>query len=114
MHGNASKRELRIACDQYGSPTYVPHLAQAVANLIRTEAFGTFHLAGQGCASRWDLVAELFTILKIKTRIWPVSSRAFPISAKRPAYSALATAQSPRIELPPWQEGVREFALRTG
>jgi dTDP-4-dehydrorhamnose reductase len=114
MYCNASKPQLRVIFDQCGSPTYVPHLAQAIAELIASEAYGTFHIAGLGGATRWDLVAELFRILKISTPVQPVSYRAFPGPAKRPAYSVLTTAQTPRIELPPWQEGVSEFARHVG
>ena len=37
---------LRVANDQYGSPTYAPHLAEGIARLIATGAFGTYHMAG--------------------------------------------------------------------
>jgi dTDP-4-dehydrorhamnose reductase len=114
MYCNASKPELRVIFDQSGSPTYVPHLAQAIAQLVTTEAYGTFHMAGVGDATRWHLVVELFRVLKISTPVQPVSYRQFPAPAKRPNYSVLATAQTPRIELPPWQEGVHEFARRIG
>jgi dTDP-4-dehydrorhamnose reductase len=92
----------------------VPHLAQAIAQLVTSDAYGTFHMAGVGAATRWDLVVELFRILRINTVVQPVSSRAFPASARRPVYSVLTTVQTPRIELPPWQEGVGEFASRIG
>jgi dTDP-4-dehydrorhamnose reductase len=104
--------ELRIANDQHGSPTYVPHLAAAIARLIDSGKYGTYHLAGRGEASRWQLVSELFGLLDITTPIIPVSHRAFSAQAGRPLYSALTTVQNPRIELPAWQHGVAEFASR--
>jgi len=112
MHALASKPELRVASDQYGSPTYVPHLAEAIARLIATDLFGTFHLAGSGGASRWELVRELFRVRQIATPVIPVSHREFPAAATRPSYSVLATTREPRIELPTWQEGVAEFASK--
>lgn len=112
MQAAASKPELRVTSDQYGSPTYVPHLASAIALLIATESYGTFHLAGSGGASRWDLVRELFRVRGIATPVIPVSHREFPAAAVRPIYSVLATARDPRIELPAWQEGVAEFASK--
>jgi dTDP-4-dehydrorhamnose reductase len=112
MCSNASRPELRVAKDQIGSPTYVPHLADAIARLIDTGAFGTYHLAGTGAVSRWELVSELFRVLKISTPLRPVSHREFPASARRPSYSVLTTVQEPRITLPPWQDGIAEFASR--
>ncbi len=113
-YGKASRPELNMVSDQYGSPTYVPHLADGIARLIASEAYGTYHMAGRGGTTRWQLVCELFQVLGIATRVNPVSRLAFPTAAERPAYSVLTTAQDPRIELPPWQEGVAEFARRIG
>ncbi|MGA2410365.1 MAG: dTDP-4-dehydrorhamnose reductase [Candidatus Binataceae bacterium] len=110
MHGLAARPQLKVASDQFGSPTYVPHLAAAISELIETEAYGTYHLAGHGGASRWDLVSELFRRLGIDTPVLPVSHLEFPAPAPRPSYSVLASIQNPRIELPRWQEGVAEFA----
>ena len=44
--GLAEKGPVRVVDDQWGSPTYAPHLAQALAQLIVTGSFGTWHLAG--------------------------------------------------------------------
>lgn len=114
MHAAAAKPELRVTSDQCSSPTYVPHLAAAIARLITTDSYGTFHLAGSGGASRWELVRELFQIAGIATPIIPVSYREFPAAATRPAYSVLTSIQDPRIELPSWLEGVAEFASAIG
>jgi dTDP-4-dehydrorhamnose reductase len=110
MCANASRPELRVADDHFGSPTYVPHLADAIARLVETEAFGTYHLAGSGGTSRWEFVIETFRVLGIATPVKPVSHREFPMPANRPEYSVLTTVQEPRITLPPWQHGVAEFA----
>jgi dTDP-4-dehydrorhamnose reductase len=112
MCSNASNSEMRVAEDQIGSPTYVPHLADGIARLIETGAFGTYHLAGSGGASRWELVSEAFNLLNISTPLRPVSHRVFSARARRPLYSVLTSIQEPRIALPPWQEGVAEFASR--
>ena len=112
MCPNASRPELRVANDQIGSPTYVPHLADAIARLIETGAYGTYHLAGAGGVSRWKLVSEVFSLLNISTPLRPVSYRVFPARARRPLYSVLTSVQEPRITLPPWQEGIAEFASR--
>ena len=112
IKASSSKPELRVTNDQYGSPTYVPHLAEAIARLVTTESYGTIHLAGGGGASRWELVREFFRIAGIATPLIPVSHREFTAAAKRPAYSVLASVREPRIELPAWQEGVAEFARK--
>jgi dTDP-4-dehydrorhamnose reductase len=90
----------------------VPHLADGIARLVETEAYGTFHMAGRGGTSRWDLACEFFRVASINTRPTPVSRLSFKAAAERPAYSVLTTLQDPCIELPPWQQGVAEFARR--
>jgi dTDP-4-dehydrorhamnose reductase len=87
-------------------------LADAIARLIETDAFGTYHLAGSGGASRWQFVTEAFRLLGISIKVTPVSHREFPALANRPAYSVLTTAHQSSIALPPWQKGVAEFARR--
>lgn len=110
MYGLVARPQLKVASDQYGSPTYVPHLARAISQLIETDAYGTYHLAGRGGTSRWELVSDLYRALALTTPILPVSHLEFPAPARRPRYSVLASLQDPRIELPPWQEGLDQFA----
>jgi dTDP-4-dehydrorhamnose reductase len=110
MYRLAGRDQVSVVADSFGSPTYVPHLAQAINRLIRTEAYGTYHFAGKGCASRWELVVELYRTMGIRTVAIPVPQSNFPAPANRPQYSVLTTLQQPLIELPLWQEGVARFA----
>ena len=110
MYGNASQPRLCVANDQYGSPTYVPHLAACIGRLIATGKYGTYHMAGRGGASRWEVVSLLFQLLRVTTPVLPVSRLSFPAAAERPSYSVLTTIQNMPIELPAWQDGLVEFA----
>ena len=104
-------KELRVVSDVKGSPTSAAHLAQAILTLIETGAFGTHHLAGAGEGASWfDLATEMFRVLGINVALSPVPASAFPRPAPRPRYSVLRTIQQPRMVLPPWQEGIAEFA----
>jgi dTDP-4-dehydrorhamnose reductase len=102
--------EVRVVHDQVGSPTYAPHLATAILDLARTQAYGTYHLANQGAVSWYELTCALYRHLDIATPVSPIPTSEFPRPAKRPAYSALMTIQDPAILLPPWEEGVAAFA----
>jgi dTDP-4-dehydrorhamnose reductase len=110
MYRLARRPQLKVASDQFGSPTYVPHLAEAISRLIETGAYGTYHLAGQGGGSRWELVTELFRRLGIGTPVMPVSRIEFPAAAVRPVHTVLTSIQNPLIRLPPWQIGVDQFS----
>jgi dTDP-4-dehydrorhamnose reductase len=100
-----------VVSDVKGSPTSAAHLARAILALVETGAYGTYHLAGAGEGASWfDLATCFFRELALDTVVLPVPSSEFPRPAPRPPYSVLRTIQTPRILLPPWQEGVAEFA----
>ncbi len=109
----AERAEVRVVSDQYGSPTYVPHLADGLAELIKTEAYGTYHIAGKGGASWFELTCRLYHCLGITTVVHPIATADFPRPAERPRYSVLTTLQDPSIHLPAWEEGVAAFAAAT-
>jgi dTDP-4-dehydrorhamnose reductase len=110
MRGLAERSEVRVVSDQFGSPTYAPHLAVALTHLLATDAFGTYHLAGSGGTSWYELTVALYRELGITTPVRPVATAEFPRPAERPRYSVLTTLQEPHILLPPWHEGLAEFA----
>jgi len=113
ISGFGRKGEVRVVSDQFGSPTYVPHLARGIRELMETRAFGVFHLVNSGEASWCDFTRALFAAQKIDSPVHAVSTSQFPRPAARPRYSVLGTIQEPRIVLPPWQQGVEEFAAAT-
>ena len=114
MRSLADRPEIRAVDDQTGSPTYAPHLAESIARLIETEAYGTYHLAGQGGATRFQMARLMFSLLGLDVRVLPVSHTEFPAAATRPRYSVIVSIQEPRIELPSWQEEIGSFVRALG
>lgn len=106
----SQRPQVKVVDDQFSSPTYAPHLAQAISKLIRTQAYGVYHMAGQGGTSRYELTRLLFSTLGLNTEVVPVAHTEFPAAAVRPRYTVLTTIQEPGILLPPWQEGIHDFA----
>lgn len=103
------QREVRVVCDQFGSPTYAPHLADAILQLLETGAWGVWHLAGAGETSWHGLTTRLYAGLGIETTVIPVASSEFPRPAVRPRYTPLISIQSPHLRLPTWEEGLDQF-----
>ena len=101
---------LRVVEDQWGSPTYAPHLADALARLIEGEAYGVHHLANGGVASRYELAAALLDAMGSSTSLEPIPTSAWPTPARRPRNTSLASERRPALALPDWREGVRAFA----
>jgi dTDP-4-dehydrorhamnose reductase len=114
MCSMATRPEVRVVSDQFGSPTYAPYLAGALSQVIMREPFGTYHLAGKGGTSWFELTRTLYCKLGIKTPVKPVSTAEFPRAAQRPKYSVLTSLQNPLIQLPSWEEGVKAFVKQVG
>lgn len=108
----ARQGPVRVVSDQFGSPTFAPHLAQAVSQLIETDAFGTYHLAGAGGTSWYDFTKALYQALDIRATVLPITTAEYPLPAPRPLYAVLTSLQDPLIRLPSWQDGVQEFAAQ--
>ncbi len=106
----AGREVVKVVSDQYGSPTFAPHLARAVSKLGETDAFGIYHMAGTGGASWYELTQALYQALDIQTSVVPIATAQLPRPARRPPYAVLTSLQDPLIELPSWEEGVRDFA----
>ena len=106
----AKRPEVRVVNDQFGSPTFAPHLRDGLVELVERASWGTYHLAGRGVASWYDLANALYRRLGVETVVLPVPTSEFPRPAARPRCSALTTVQEPRILLPSWEEGLRVFA----
>jgi dTDP-4-dehydrorhamnose reductase len=113
MLAQAHRDVVRVVSDQYGSPTYAPHLAAAIARLIETGAYGVYHLAGSGGTSWFELTRRLYQFFGVKTSVEPCATSEFPRPAMRPRYSVLTTIQEPEIRLPAWEKGLAAFANDT-
>jgi dTDP-4-dehydrorhamnose reductase len=119
---NAAKgNPLRVVDDQIGSPTYAPHLVEAIlaiaeqitGSAARTDAWGVYHAAGQGTASWFEVAREILSQSKelggSQTALSAIGSDGYPTRAVRPKNSILDCGKMKRVfgaELPPWQTGV--------
>ncbi len=91
-----TQNEIRVVCDQVGSPTWACDLARAVWNAVyREEIFGIHHFSNAGVASWYDLAVAVFQeamsvgLLCSGPIVHPIPTEAYPTQAKRPAYSVL-------------------------
>lgn len=107
---------LRVVSDQHGRPTYTPHLARAIVNLVTHGARGVVHYADAGECSWYDFACAIAEGSGV--RVKPVESDEFPRPAKRPAYSVLSTARYEELTgatPESWRDGLREYlAQRSG
>jgi dTDP-4-dehydrorhamnose reductase len=120
-------QKLRIVNDQYGSPTYAPHLVVAILAVAlkvttarRDEApWGIYHVAGAGTASWFDVACEVLFASKalaaFTASLEPIPLVQYPIRPNRSPNSMLDCSKLKAaldVELPAWRTGVRECVER--
>ncbi len=113
--------KLRVVDDQRGSPTYAPHLASAILEIARQLSartkslapWGTYHAAGSGTATWFDLACEVMRVSAElggpSVPVEPIPSSEYPTPATRPANSELDCGKLARVfglRLPDWRDGV--------
>jgi len=104
--------ELNVVMDEVGSPTYAADLAQGIAALIETHAYGIYHLVNEGVASRYEFAQEILRLTgRGEVPIHPITSDRFQRASTPPPYAPLANyaAAALGIRLRPWQEALAEF-----
>lgn len=109
----AGEREiLKVVCDQHGSPTYTPDLAQGIADLTGTGIYGTYHYTNTGTTTWYSFARKIIEIAGLKTKVEPCSTSDFPRPARRPANSAmdpLPMTQILKYSPPSWESAVEDY-----
>lgn len=84
------KGNLTAATDLYYSPTLVPELAECILKLIEMNVTGVFHTAGDGRASKYELIKKLVEKLGYNSDIVkPITSNQLNLVAPRVPDSSL-------------------------
>jgi dTDP-4-dehydrorhamnose reductase len=113
--------ELRVVADQRGCPTSALDLADALLRLIeRWNGQGaTYHLAGSGEASWYDLACEVMSVRKRLglrvAKVQPIATADWPTRAERPRNSVLDSGKFERdfgFRLPDWRPSIAEVVER--
>jgi dTDP-4-dehydrorhamnose reductase len=107
------RAELRVVSDQRGSPTYTRHLAAKLPLLLRTKAYGIYHVTGAGACSWFEFAQAIVRLGGYEgVRVAPIASLDCGRLARRPANSVLENrrlVQSDLGTLPHWTEGLSRY-----
>ncbi|NKQ37211.1 MAG: dTDP-4-dehydrorhamnose reductase [Chloroflexi bacterium] len=104
--------QLRVVTDEVGNPTYVNDLAQAIAQLIETHQYGTYHFVNSGACSRWEFANEILRLAGLENVTnTPILSNEFKRPSTPPPYAALhnIAGKALGIELRPWQSALSAY-----
>lgn len=103
---------IRMVDDEVGSPSYSVDVADAIARLIATEHYGTYHLVNSGFCSRFSF-AE--TILRLAghadTPLTPIKLADFKRDSTPPPFTPLANLAGGAlgITLRPWEAALEAY-----
>jgi dTDP-4-dehydrorhamnose reductase len=104
--------QLRVVTDEVGNPTYAYDLANALAKLIKTRLYGTYHFVNEGQCSRFTFAREALRLSGLgDVPVTPILSTEFARASSPPKFSALKNIAGAAIgiRLRPWQEALAEY-----
>ena len=108
---------LRLVDDIRMSPTYTRDAAQALERLLRERTLGLFHLVNAGNCTWYEFACKALEIVGLQHRIEPISALEYPMKARRPKDSSLASTKlnsSLKECLRPWREALKTYLREKG
>lgn len=97
----AERSEVKVVCDQIGSPTYTRDLARVICDLIATDRYGVYHVRNEGFISWAQFAAMIMQKAGLPCRVVPVPSSEYPTPACRPLNSRLDGSKLARAGIAP-------------
>lgn len=108
------KPEVRVVNDEILTPTPTLHIAKNTAALIKTDAFGLFHMSCEGECSWYEFAKVIWQTLQLETPLYPASVKDFPLVVKRPFYSVLENRNLNNRginQMPGWKDALKNFLV---
>jgi dTDP-4-dehydrorhamnose reductase len=102
----AERDEVAVVDDERTAPTYVGHLAAAVAELLELP-YGIYHVAASGDCTWAEFAEAIFEDAGLTCRVRRITSAEWGARATRPAYSVLRSEKAGTPRLPHWRVGLR-------
>lgn len=108
------KDEIRVVADQFGTPTYAPHLAEAIVRMlpqIKRNTQEIYHFTDEGAATWYDFAHYILKTAGSACRVLPIATRDYPTKAMRPPFSVLDKSKIKRdfnLAISHWTKGVEE------
>lgn len=110
-------QHLRVVVNEVSTPTYCNDLAEAIARLIDTGYYGTYHLVNEGQASRFQFAQATLAAAGLShIRLEPIVQAEYLRASRPPEHAVLRNVAAARlgIVLRPWQEALAAFLAVEG
>lgn len=103
---------IKVVNDQHGIPTFTRDLAEGLYFLIKTDAYGTYHITNSGETTWYEFAKKIFEISKINVMVEPITTEEYNAPALRPKYSVLDNYILKlrfNYEMRNWEEGLKTY-----
>ena len=110
----ASRPEVRVVADQFGTPTYADDLAKAITYIIESNQLdkcGTYHYSNEGVCSWYDFACEIARLSGNNCTVTPCTTADYPTKAQRPHYSVLDKSKFVAtfgLPIPNWLDSLKK------
>jgi len=103
---------ISVVNDQFGTPTSVKDLSDAIIHLINTEYYGTYHATNEGQCTWYEFAQKVFKLKNISVNVKSITTKELGRQAKRPRYSVLDNFMLKLIgvnNFRPWEDALDEY-----
>ena len=117
MKLSENHNELKVVCDQIGSPTYTIDLAKLSCDMIVTDKYGVYHASNEGYISWADFAREIFKYANLNVNVINVTTEEYNAKAMRPKNSRLDKSKLTEMgfsRLPNWQDALHRYMTIKG
>jgi dTDP-4-dehydrorhamnose reductase len=117
LHFSQDGRTLRVVNDQWVTPTSCEELAARLAEMIKTNDYGLYHMTNEGRCTWFEFASAIFDLIGRPVEIAAVDAAAFGAKARRPAFSVLENKRAKAIGLTDfseWREALKAYLRKRG
>jgi dTDP-4-dehydrorhamnose reductase len=107
------REELKVVCDQVGTPTWAFDLAWAILLVVDHYDGGyvkeIYHFSNEGAISWYDFAKAIMEMDAIHCKVTAIPSSAYPVKTKRPFYSVLSKEKFKnkyQVQVPYWKDSL--------
>ena len=111
------KKPVKVVSDQIVTPTYAKELALKIAQLLRTDEYGLYHITNNGSCSWYEFAKTIFDLTGIESDLSSTTSAEYGAKARRPSYSVLENGNLKRLgldDMRPWKDALQEYLTEKG
>lgn len=108
--------ELKVVCDQHGSPTSTTTLCEIIEQIMEKEPeYGVYHSTNEGFTTWYDFTVKIMELAGRSTKVYPVTSEEYkqmnPASSDRPKNSMLSKEKLKKAGIIPskWEDALANY-----